>query len=313
MTRRHGTFIGLFADRNEAAYRTLGVSEHASDAEIEQAYLGLIAQYHSDRLVGLAVPLRRQAEKKARAIDIAYDRIKMLRQRLAYRRPAYQSSYSARVAPQARGATGALLWATLIALVALIAAIGLVTLRDRLKWASPQARTPSPGAIVETNPPSLAVAAPPAPVVPVSAVPAPVEAATSDTVPVERLVALMPKDPPPAPSVSPALSGEAALVEALRAGQIRPANGGDLARWMLRWSQANRRGVSARFRERSASQSAYVIQKDFTIPEGLSGAHAVMFLLDTRTPYPRGNPGHSVVLDMSTGACMGVTCSMLLD
>lgn len=59
--------------------------------------------------------------------------------------------------------------------------------------------------------------------------------------------------------------------------------------------------------------TSYVIQKDFTIPDGLNGAHAVIFLLDTRVSYPRGNPGHSVILDLSTGACVGVTCSMLLD
>jgi hypothetical protein len=39
----------------------------------------------------------------------------------------------------------------------------------------------------------------------------------------------------------------------------------------------------------------------------------VIFLLDAGVPYPHGNPGHSVVLDLSTGACMGVTCGMLLQ
>ncbi len=69
-----------FADRREAAYRTLGVAETASDAEIDQAYRRLIAQYHPDRLVGVAEELRRQAEQRAAEINAAYDRIRKLRQ-----------------------------------------------------------------------------------------------------------------------------------------------------------------------------------------------------------------------------------------
>ena len=127
---------------------------------------------------------------------------------------------------------------------------------------------------------------------------------------VEDMVVLMPVVPPRALA---APSGEAGLVEALRAGHLRPATGGDLSRWAARWSQANGRSMPAVFGERSGHMTSYVIQKDFTIPDGLNGAHAVIFLLDTRVSYPRGNPGHSVILDLSTGACMGVTCSMLLD
>jgi hypothetical protein len=123
----------------------------------------------------------------------------------------------------------------------------------------------------------------------------------------------MPSEPPPAQPVAPALSGEAGLVEGLRAGQLRPANGGDLSRWALRWSEVNGRGVPAGFHERCGRMTSYVIQQGFTIPDGLNGAHAVIFLLDAGAPYPCGNPGDSVVLDLSTGACLGATCGMLLD
>lgn len=300
MTRRHRTFFGLFADRTVAAYRTLGVSEYASDAEIEQVYLRLIDQYRPGRLAGLAASLRRQAEKKALAIEAAYEEIRMLRKRPEYQHPAPELPHSAKVTLEARGTTGALLW---IALIVLATVIGIALLRDLLMSASPQARLSTPDASAKATVP--AVAAPPVPIAP-----APAEATTAETVPPEEMMVLMPAEAPPA---SPTLSGKAVLVEGLRTGQLRTANGSDLSRWALRWSEVNGRGVATSFQERSGRMTSYVIQKDFTFPEGLHGAHAVIFLLDTNTPYPRGNSGHSAVLDLSTGACVGAVCGVLLD
>jgi hypothetical protein len=193
-------------------------------------------------------------------------------------------------------------------LTVLVAVIGFLPLREMFMPEPPQARMPVPAASTEAMPVSPTVAAQPAPA---PAPPPPPLAAPADTLRVEQMVVLMPEDPaPPAPATP---SGQAALVEALRAGQLRPATGGDLSRWAARWSQANGRSVPAVFQERSGHMTSYVIQKDFTIPDGLNGAHAVIFLLETRVSYPRGNPGHSVVLDLSSGACMGLTCGMLLD
>lgn len=303
MTRLREKLLGTITQRSGAAYRILGVSEYATDAEIEQAYLHLIAQYQPDRLVGLAASIRREVEKKAREVDIAYDRIKALRKRPVHRNPGSESSSTAMAASEDRRSTGSLLWVAL-ALTALVTITWLVSLRDLSMQASPQARTPGPAASADAMPASPAVAAPPAPAAP------PPVAEVADTARVEDMVVLMPVVPPRALA---APSGEAGLVEALRAGHLRPATGGDLSRWAARWSQANGRSMPAVFGERSGHMTSYVIQKDFTIPDGLNGAHAVIFLLDTRVSYPRGNPGHSVILDMSTGACMGVTCSMLLD
>lgn len=303
MTRLREKLLGTITQRSGAAYRILGVSEYATDAEIEQAYLHLIAQYQHDRLVGLAASIRREVEKKAREVDIAYDRIKALRKRPVHRNPGSESSSTAMAASEDRRSTGSLLWVAL-ALTALVTITWLVSLRDLSMQASPQARTPGPAASADAMPASPAVAAPPAPAAP------PPVAEVADTARVEDMVVLMPVVPPRALA---APSGEAGLVEALRAGHLRPATGGDLSRWAARWSQANGRSMPAVFGERSGHMTSYVIQKDFTIPDGLNGAHAVIFLLDTRVSYPRGNPGHSVILDMSTGACMGVTCSMLLD
>jgi hypothetical protein len=300
MTRLCERLRGSITQRSGAAYRILGVSEYATDAEIEQAYLHLIAQYQPDHLVGLAAPIRREVDKKAREVDIAYERIKALRKRPVHRNPEWESSSTAMATSEDRRMTGYLLWVAL-ALIALVTITWLVSLRMQ---ASPQARPPGSAASADAMPASPAVAVPPVP-----AAPLPV-AEVADTARVEDMVVLMPEDPPRALA---APSGEAGLVEALRAGHLRPATGGDLSRWAARWSEANGRSVPAVFRERSGHMTSYVIQKDFTIPDGLNGAHAVIFLLDTRVSYPRGDPGHSVILDLSTGACMGVACSMLLD
>ena len=62
-------------------YKTLGVPRDATDAEIDLAYRRLMSQYHPDKVAGAAPELRAQAEKKARQINAAYDRIKTLRKR----------------------------------------------------------------------------------------------------------------------------------------------------------------------------------------------------------------------------------------
>ena len=62
-------------------YAELGLTREASDAEIEQAWRRLMSQYHPDKLAGAAPELREQAEKRAGAINAAYDRIRKLRRR----------------------------------------------------------------------------------------------------------------------------------------------------------------------------------------------------------------------------------------
>jgi DnaJ-domain-containing protein 1 len=67
--------------RRENPYAVLGLTEEATDAEIDLAYRRLMAQYHPDRMAGAAAELRRQAETRAREINAAYDRIRGLRRR----------------------------------------------------------------------------------------------------------------------------------------------------------------------------------------------------------------------------------------
>lgn len=108
MTRWYGKFFGLIAGwlllrhpaggllgllighafdadwlktTRENPYRVFGLTEEASDAEVELAYRRLISQYHPDKLAGAAPELQRQAEAKSRDINTAYDRIRAKRKK----------------------------------------------------------------------------------------------------------------------------------------------------------------------------------------------------------------------------------------
>ena len=77
----HAFDADWFRSDRDNPYRVLGLTEDASDAEVDLAWRRLIAQYHPDKLTGVADELRRQAEIRARAINAAYDRIQALRKR----------------------------------------------------------------------------------------------------------------------------------------------------------------------------------------------------------------------------------------
>src|SRR3546814_19916138 len=79
-----GLLIGLLIDhvldadwlssRKDDPYRVLGIDASASDAEVDQAYRRLMAQYPPDRVAGAGEELRDLAGRRARAINAAYDR-----------------------------------------------------------------------------------------------------------------------------------------------------------------------------------------------------------------------------------------------
>ncbi|MDX1634394.1 MAG: co-chaperone DjlA [Marinobacter sp.] len=73
------------ASQIQDAYRVLGVSPDASDAEIKKAYRKLMSENHPDKLAGRGLPesMRDMAEQKTREISHAYDVIKDARKSAA--------------------------------------------------------------------------------------------------------------------------------------------------------------------------------------------------------------------------------------
>jgi DnaJ-class molecular chaperone len=71
----HAFDAGWFFRKGPDPYKELGVSDTATDAEIERAYRRLITQYHPDRLEGVAEELRKQAQDRASRINLAYETI----------------------------------------------------------------------------------------------------------------------------------------------------------------------------------------------------------------------------------------------
>jgi hypothetical protein len=100
-------------------------------------------------------------------------------------------------------------------------------------------------------------------------------------------------------------------VEALRKGELRLANSGDIGRWKSSHARRTGKGASRSFDEHVSHMDAYLVVKDFEIPDGLYGAHAVVFVVESRAPFPRGEGGHSPILDIDSGSCVGVVCPML--
>ncbi len=72
---------GASKEALEDAYRVLGVSEQASDAEIKKAYRRLMSQNHPDKLAGKGLPesMREVAQARTSEIGNAYERIREAR------------------------------------------------------------------------------------------------------------------------------------------------------------------------------------------------------------------------------------------
>ncbi|WP_417529609.1 co-chaperone DjlA [Marinobacter lipolyticus] len=66
------------AQQIDDAYKALGVSPSASDADIKKAYRKLMSENHPDKLAGRGLPesMREMAEERTREISHAYDVIK---------------------------------------------------------------------------------------------------------------------------------------------------------------------------------------------------------------------------------------------
>lgn len=67
--------LHLEGDSLEDAYKVLGVSPDASDAEVKKAYRRLALEHHPDRVAKLGDDVRKAAEKKFQEINAAKERI----------------------------------------------------------------------------------------------------------------------------------------------------------------------------------------------------------------------------------------------
>ncbi|MFT3761369.1 MAG: hypothetical protein QM761_01920 [Pseudoxanthomonas sp.] len=134
-----------------------------------------------------------------------------------------------------------------------------------------------------------------------------VETISSEALPPLPRLYPVPQAAPPPPA------GRAGLVVLLRDGELRLANNSDIARWKLRYAETHGRQPPREFYERWSMIPTYVIVGDVTFPSSLYGADSVIFLLERGVPYPAGDPGHSPILDMASGNCIGATCRMMLD
>jgi len=67
--------LGSSQDNLEAAYKVLGVSPSATDAEVKAAYRQLALKHHPDKVAKLGDDVRKAAEKKFKEINAAKDLI----------------------------------------------------------------------------------------------------------------------------------------------------------------------------------------------------------------------------------------------
>ncbi len=61
------------------AYKTLGITSEATNAELKEAYRNLAKKYHPDRVASQGENAQKEAEKKFKEIQTAYERIKTAR------------------------------------------------------------------------------------------------------------------------------------------------------------------------------------------------------------------------------------------
>ena len=77
----HAWDAGWSRAKPASAYDVLGLPADASDAEVDKAYRRLMSRFHPDKVAGAPPEERDQAERRAREINTAYDRIRRQRKR----------------------------------------------------------------------------------------------------------------------------------------------------------------------------------------------------------------------------------------
>jgi hypothetical protein len=105
-------------------------------------------------------------------------------------------------------------------------------------------------------------------------------------------------------------AGETGIKDALDKKILRQATRGDIMPIYEYYRKDNPPVKGRDYADISVPRDAYVIEKDFIVPVGLSGAHSVTFILQKGVPFPKGDPGHSCLYDLNNFAAHGSSCSM---
>ena len=125
------------------------------------------------------------------------------------------------------------------------------------------------------------------------------------------------------------LVGEDALKKAVKLGVIRKVAQKDVDEWLTKY-RANLKDKNKKitlpgilrigtntakdddFERRNFTLESiyhgYVIENDFTIPQGLNGINSATFFLKEGIAYPKGDLGHSTIFDFNTMSCNGIEC-----
>ena len=111
------------------------------------------------------------------------------------------------------------------------------------------------------------------------------------------------------PALPPSRAG---LAEAVRTGRLRLGNAGDIDTWKRSYRVKTGRDVGKSFDGMLRGLPTYVITRELTLPAGLTGANLAVFVRPAGAPFPRGDAGHSVILDVASGACQGSLCRNLV-
>lgn len=158
------------------------------------------------------------------------------------------------------------------------------------------------------------------PTPPVAQAPTPAAAPAPDTAPRPEVPAaptpaaeVVPSEMPvlmPVEEDEPAELPEDVLLDAVDRGDLGLGTYGDVTRWHAR-HRARVPGAAATLPDHFEHLDVYIVKRAFRIPPGLAGANAVVFIVPEGAPMPKGDPGHSPILDMDSGACRGSICMLL--
>ena len=98
-------------------------------------------------------------------------------------------------------------------------------------------------------------------------------------------------------------SGKAGIDQALAQGLLKVATQEELKQWQ---KNAGRTSLPATV----GSMDIYTIKAPIDLKGGLSGANSVVFLAPNSFLIPSGDRGHSAVLIIDNGTCLGVMCRL---